>query len=56
MSLPEEKNAETLQFKLKVKNISLHIKRKIERKSDISSLRVSTWHDVLNREYEEWVE
>lgn len=56
MSLSKEIKAETFQFELKVKNRLLHKKRVEERKSDISSHRVPTWQDVLNREYEEWDE
>lgn len=56
MDLSEEIKAETFQFELKMKDMSLHKKRVEERKSDITNLRVPTWQDVLNREYEEWDE
>lgn len=56
MDLSKETEAETFQFELKIRDILLHKKRVEERKSDISSLKVPTWQDVLNREYDEWDE
>ncbi len=56
MGLSMETRAETFQFELKMKDILLHKKRVEERKSDIMNLRVPTWQDVLDREYDAWDE
>lgn len=55
-ALSEETGAETFQFELRMKDVSLHKKRVEERHSDIPGFRVPTWQDVLDREYEEWDE
>ena len=56
MNLSKETKAETFQFELKMRDISLHHQRVAGRTSDIPNLRVPTWQDVLNREYNEWDE
>lgn len=56
MSLDKEMDLETFQFEIKLKDKSLHKKRVEERKSDIRNLKVPSWQEVLDREYEEWDE
>ena len=52
--LAERTKAETIQFELKIKDTFLHKTRVENRKSDIDSLKIPTWNDVMEREYEEW--
>lgn len=52
--LAERTKAETIQFEIKTKNSFIHRSRVENRTSDIDSLNVPTWSDVIKREYEEW--
>lgn len=55
-ALAKQTSAETFQFEIKMKDVSLHKKRVEERQSDIPGLHVPAWQDVMDREYEEWDE
>jgi hypothetical protein len=54
--LKERSKSVTVQFELKIKNSELHKSRVENRKSDVDGLKIPTWNDVIEREYEEWKE
>jgi len=51
--LKDRTNSETIQLELKIKDTSLHKSRVENRKSDIDELKIPSWNDVIEREYEE---
>lgn len=52
--LKEKTETATVQFELKIKNSELHKSRVENRKSDVIGLKIPTWKNVTEREYEEW--
>lgn len=54
--LKERSKSVIVQFELKIKNSELHKSRVENRKSDVDGLKIPTWNDVIEREYEEWKE
>lgn len=52
--LKERSKSPTIQFELKIKDSELHKSRIENRKSDVDKLKMPTWKDVIEREYEEW--
>ena len=49
-------NACLYQFELKVKDIQLHRQRVENRQSDLTGLKVPSWSDVCQRDYDAWDE
>lgn len=49
-------NACFYQFELKVKDIQLHRRRVENRQSDLTGLKVPSWSDVCQRDYDAWDE
>lgn len=52
--LKERSKSATVQFELKIKDSKLHKSRVENRKSDVNGLKIPTWKNVTEREYEEW--
>jgi predicted kinase len=54
--LAKETGAQLIQFELKIKDKEIHKQRVEKRMSDIHGLKVPTWQEVQEREYEKWDE